>query len=487
MKRSRKVFMIGWEYPPRITGGLAIACRGIARSLSALGHRVEFLIPRLPENSLDDQGVRVFAPEPEFFTETELTLYAEQWRRFQSGITPSPYESDLVGPASHRAGDATHPVASSGTRLHGLERSVTKLAAPLLEGGYGDHIYREIHAFAQLATLLAAKGDYDIIHAHDWMTFPAALSAAHATGLPVVCHIHATEFDRSGERVNQYIYDLERHALLACHHIITVSNYTRKILIDRYGAPPEKITAVHNAVEFELPERPQSEGEKISRAPRGLKVEAGKAIEAKDPPEKANDPRDRIVLFLGRITFQKGPDYFVRAARKVVEQLNGSRVRFVMVGAGDMYARMIELAADLGIGKYFHYTGFLNREQVQRIYAMSDLYVMPSVSEPFGISPLEAMVHGVPVIVSKQSGVSEVISNCIKVDFWNVDAIADAIVRVLEDGQDRARLQENGRAEVSQITWSAAADRITDVYESLLDEDAKGPARSIARVGRIKK
>lgn len=443
MKKDFKVFMIGWEYPPRITGGLAIACRGIARSLTVCGHRIDFLVPRLSAGELNDRGVRVFSPEPILFTREELQTYASQWRRFQTGVTASPYDS-----ASVRPNPATQ-IEETGMEVDAVSLLTGEFEGALLRGGYGDHIYQEIHDFARLAALLIQKKEYDVIHAHDWMTFPAALAAAHVSGLPLVCHIHATEFDRSGEKVNQYIYDLEREALHACDQVITVSNYTKQILIDRYAVVPEKIEPVHNAVEFELPEG-------VTRASA---TDAGSAATRRIP--------DRIVLFLGRITFQKGPDYFVRAARKVVERLGGQGVRFVMVGAGDMYARMIELAADLGLGKYFHYTGFLNREQVQRIYAMSDLYVMPSVSEPFGISPLEAMVHGVPVIVSKQSGVSEVISNCIKVDFWDVDAIADAIVRVLEDARSRTRLQKNGRAEVRNITWSLAAARIEEVYESV--------------------
>lgn len=446
VKQKFDVFMIGWEYPPHITGGLAIACRGIARSLTARGHRIDFLVPRLAAGEADDRGVRVFGPQPVLFTDEELSEYASQWRRFQVGETSSPYDSSGVRPGAAVAAPIDETFQSTGA----VATLTREYAAGLLRGGYGDHIYQEIHDFARLAAVLVKKKAYDVIHAHDWMTFPAALAAAHASGLPLVCHIHATEFDRSGEKVNQYIYDLERHALHACDQVITVSNYTKQILVDRYAVPAEKITPVHNAVEFELPERLTRSGESGS-----------------GPKRAARSIPDRIVLFLGRITFQKGPDYFVRAARQVVERLGGRGVRFVMVGAGDMYARMIELAADLGVGKYFHYTGFLDREQVQRVYAMSDLYVMPSVSEPFGISPLEAMVHGVPVIVSKQSGVSEVISNCIKVDFWDVDAIADAIVNVLEDGRDRTRLQKNGRAEARNITWSLAAARIEAVYERL--------------------
>ena len=443
--------MIGWEYPPRITGGLGIACRGIARSLARRGHQVDFLLPRCEGGEMGDEGVRVFGPEPVLFTVEELREYTLHLQRFQAGSTPSPYESAAVRPAD--AGGAETAVVAESIPVLSPEGLSAEYADGFLRGGYGDHIYKEIHAFARLAGLLVQKKPYDVIHAHDWMTFPAARAAAAASGLPLVCHVHATEFDRSGEHVNQYIYDLERETLQACDQIITVSNYTRQILIERYGIPAGKITPVHNAVEFELPQPASSAA--------SSQAEAG--------PEAAGPaPRERIVLFLGRITFQKGPDYFVRAARRVVERLGGRGVRFVMAGTGDMYARMIELAADLGVGRYFHYTGFLDREQVRRIYEMSDLYVMPSVSEPFGISPLEAMVHGVPVIVSKQSGVSEVIANCIKVDFWDVEALADAIVQVLEGGQDRDRLQAGAREEVRSITWATAATRIEAVYRHLV-------------------
>ncbi|MBI3395416.1 MAG: glycosyltransferase family 4 protein, partial [Spirochaetia bacterium] len=251
-------------------------------------------------------------------------------------------------------------------------------------------------------------------------------------------HVHATEFDRSGENVNAYIYDLERQAFHKATAVVTVSNYTRSILIERYGVDPSKITAVHNAIDFEIPEE---------------------VFEVRKPVQ------EKIVLFLGRITFQKGPDYFVRAAKIVVE--HAPNVRFVMVGTGDMYRRMIELAADLGIGKYFHYTGFLDRDQVRQMYAMSDLYVMPSVSEPFGISPLEAMMHGVPVIVSRQSGVSEVVANCIKVDFWNVEELAEKMIAVLTDAALSRTLSESGRSEASRLTWEDTARKLEIVYYQL--------------------
>ncbi|MCB1140383.1 MAG: glycosyltransferase family 4 protein, partial [Leptospiraceae bacterium] len=257
------------------------------------------------------------------------------------------------------------------------------------------------------------------------------------SGKPLVAHVHATEFDRSGIHGNRYVEDLERHTFHRANAIVTVSNYTRNIIINRYGVSPEKVHAVHNAVEIEET-----------------------LVPVRRPFE------DKMVTFLGRITFQKGPDYFVRAARKVIDQ--NRNVRFVMVGTGDMYARMIELAADLGIGKYFHYTGFLKRDQIKQIYGMSDLYVIPSVSEPFGLTALEAMAQGVPVIVSRQSGVSEVIENAIKLDFWDVDAIAKAILDVIGNDELHSQMKHGGMEEVRRISWSNSAEKMEEVYRRVL-------------------
>lgn len=433
---GRRIFMIGWEYPPQMTGGLGVACRGLARGLVRRGFEVDFFLPRLEGGELDDQGVRVFSPHAEHLTTEEIAEFQREIAVLAEAGKISAYDAPDFG-AGASAAEFLKRVVEGRTLTH------------FLRGGYGDHIYSEIYSFAALARLYIRRKAYDLIHAHDWMTFPAALAAAHATRLPLVCHIHATEFDRSGENVNQFIYDLERHAVHDCTLAVTVSNYTRSLLVRRYGAAEDRVFPVHNAVEFELNET--------------------------ERPAEARGVRDPVVLFLGRITFQKGPEYFVRAARKVIEQFG--KVRFVMVGVGDMYSRMIELAADLGVGKHFHYTGFLNREQVRRIYGLSDLYVMPSVSEPFGISPLEAMLYGVPVIVSKQSGVSEIIQHAIKVDFWDVDELANSIIEVLRNRDARERLREDGRHEAELITWDHSAKRLEEIFEraiAIKDKAASG-------------
>jgi len=431
--QNLRILTIGWEYPPHITGGLGIACQGLVRALARKGHWINFLVPRLWGDEARDEGIELTDVKSRLltFSEDQILRLSKQFEIFMKNRTYGAYESAQYRPPGVGLSEST--LSSSAIREAFLEMP--------MQGGYGDQLYEEIQRYSDFASILATGGNFDLIHAHDWMTYPAGLAARSISGKPLICHVHATEFDRSGESVNQYVYDLERHAFHSCDAIITVSNYTRNILIQRYGVQPEKIFAVHNGIEFEIPE----------------------SIVENNPVDRTVD--DKIVLFLGRITFQKGPDYFVRAAKIVIDKLKN--VRFVMAGTGDMYHRIIEMAADLGIGKYFHYTGFLNRQQTRKIYEMSDLYIMPSVSEPFGISPLEAMMHGIPVIVSKQSGVSEIISNCMKVDFWNVNEIADSIIHLLTDNELNTKLRKHGHYEARNITWDMAADRIQDVYRQV--------------------
>jgi glycosyltransferase involved in cell wall biosynthesis len=426
MKRYR-ILMIGWEYPPHITGGLAIASRGLARALGSLGHKIYFVVPRITGDEPRDPNVTVIGVNSK-----EIPLSPEELQQFLLDTM------HLYGTSVY-----ARPGNPAETReLAAIPMNAMQTIAEL-QGGYGDRLYSEIQAFAEFVSRIAAHLSFDLIHAHDWMTYPAGLYAAHVSGRPLIAHVHATEFDRSGDHPNQYIYDLERHTFLNCQGVITVSNYTRSILISRYGVPADRIHPVYNAAEFDM----QYHGG-VSRP-----------------------VREKIVLFLGRITFQKGPDYFVRAARKVIEEYNN--VRFVMVGSGDMYHRMIEMAADLGIGRYFHYTGFLKRPDIDRIFRMSDLYVLPSVSEPFGISVLEAMVAGVPVIVSRQSGVAEIIENCIKVNFWDVDEMAHHILRVLRDENLHRQLAEGGRSEALSLSWEESAKKISSIYAKIINGKKK--------------
>ena len=295
----------------------------------------------------------------------------------------------------------------------------------------------EVSRYALVALSIADKFEYDVIHAHDWLTYAAGIAAKQISGKPLVVHVHATEFDRSGENVNQVVYDIERSGMEAADRVITVSNLTRQIVIERYGIPAEKVFTVHNAVE---------------------------PVDKPETDEVTKHVREKIVTFLGRVTYQKGPDYFVEAAHKVLQR--DPNVRFVMAGSGDLLNRMIRRVAQLKMGTRFHFTGFLAGAEVDRMFAMSDVYVMPSVSEPFGISPLEAMRTNVPVVISKQSGVAEVLQHALKVDFWDIDALADAIYGILHYDGLRKMFARYGKSEVDSLIWENSALKVLEVYNN---------------------
>jgi len=278
-----------------------------------------------------------------------------------------------------------------------------------------------------------------VVHAHDWLTYPAGLAVARATGKPLVVHVHATEFDRSGDSVNQGVYDIERTGMQGASRVIAVSMLTRAICTARYGVPYDKVDVVWNGVE--QPANQPGEGVRISEA-------------------------DKIVLFLGRITMQKGPEYFIAAAKRVLEKMDN--VKFVVAGSGDMAMRMIELAAGMGIGQKVLFTGFLRGKDVERIFKMADCYVMPSVSEPFGIAALEALHNGTPIIVSKQSGVAEAVTHALKVDFWDIDEMANKILAVLRYPPLSKTLIEHGAFDVRRLTWEGAANKCVESYQKAI-------------------
>ena len=288
------------------------------------------------------------------------------------------------------------------------------------------------------------EGQFDVIHAHDWLTYFAGIAAKRVSGKPLVVHMHATSFDRSSsDNIDTRVYAIEKAGMAAADRVIAVSNLTRNIVIEKYGIPAERVVTVHNAVRF---------AEKDNEMPeRGVK--------------------DKIVTFLGRITFQKGPDYFVEAAAKVLKRV--PNVRFVMAGSGDMMNHVIRRVARLGIADRFHFTGFLKGDDVHKMFQLSDVYIMPSVSEPFGISPLEAMRANVPSIISKQSGVAEVLDYAVKVDYWDVDAMADAIYGFVKYPALSKMFAEKGLEEVTGLKWNNAAAKIKTVYEDAINEVAK--------------
>ena len=280
--------------------------------------------------------------------------------------------------------------------------------------------------------------DFDIIHSHDWLTYPAGIFAKRISGKPMVIHVHATDYDRSRGNVNPDVYRIEKEGMDAADHIITVSNLTRNTVIEKYHQDPAKVTTVHNAVE------PLDFVDELHKSER----------------------KDKVITFLGRITMQKGPEYFVEVAARVLASTDG--VRFVMAGSGDMMDKMVRLAAKKGIADKFHFTGFLKGRNVYEMLAESDVYMMPSVSEPFGISPLEAMQCGTPSIISKQSGCAEILDHAIKTDYWDIDAMADYIHAIVKYPAMYKSLRENGLAEIDQIRWEYAGQKVRAIYDKVL-------------------
>jgi glycosyltransferase involved in cell wall biosynthesis len=303
---------------------------------------------------------------------------------------------------------------------------------------YGTDFFHEVQRYAILAAEAVKDEAFDVIHCHDWMTYLAGIAVKQETKKPMVVTVHSTEFDRTGAlSPNKWICDIEWAGMYYADKVITVSHYMKRQLMDRYQVPGGKIEVVHNAVD-----RSQYLGERVNF---GLD--------------------EKIVLFLGRVTLQKGPDYFLEAAAKVLKK--EKNVKFVIVGKGDMLNAMIEKSIGMGIAEHVLFTGYA--ENIAQFYKMADLYVMPSVSEPFGITALEALASGTPLLISKQSGVSEVVSHCMKVDFWDTDEMANKMVGIIRYAPLKNEMGKNGFHECQRFDWINVAERTKDIYASLLN------------------
>lgn len=425
-----RILMYGWEFPPHISGGLGTACFGLTQALASIGHRITFVLPRLAASGGKDSHV---------------TLVGSNEVEVESGGTAGSADRLVAGNdiSFERVDALMHPyINPQGYRElmrslfmlpgePGIASRATRLG---ISDDYGSNLIEEIGRYAHVAGTIAKRTPHEVIHAHDWMTIPAGLEAKRTSGRPLVVHIHSLEYDRCGDNVNPDVYAIERLGMEKADKIISVSQFTKNKIIRHYNIDPAKITVVHNAV-IKIP---------VPATPIDRKL------------------KTKTVLYLGRITFQKGPDYFIEAAAKVLAVRKD--VRFVMSGCGDMMHRMIERTAELKIARYFHFTGFLRGPDVSRMYRMSDCYVMPSVSEPFGISPLEAMQHGVPVIISRQSGIAEAVGSVLKVDFWDVKELAGKMLAILNYAPLKKELINRANAELDRITWKRSAERIEGVY-----------------------
>jgi len=423
--------MFGWEFPPHITGGLGTACYGMTRGLAKHHVDVIFVVPKAYGDE-DQRAVRIVNASDVAF-DLEDTEYKEFWshvKYMEVGSNIIPYVSPEEFARELTKNEKTAESFTSNVFAKEYKFS----------GKYGTNLMEEVARYALVASAMSLKEDFDVIHAHDWLCYPAGVAAKKSSGKPLVVHMHATEFDRTGENVNQVVYDIEREGMEAADRVITVSNLTRKIVIEKYGIDPDKVITVYNAVDQNT---------------------------QKDFTEVKKNVKEKVVTFLGRITYQKGPEYFIEAANKVLKK--DPNVRFVMAGSGDMLNRMVVRVAKLKIADKFHFTGFLKGDDVDNMFAMSDVFVMPSISEPFGIVPLEAMRTNVPVVISKQSGVAEILEHAQKIDFWDVDAMADSIYGLCHYDALSEMFKKYGKEEVENLKWEHAALKIKEVYEPLLN------------------
>ncbi|HBN04585.1 MAG TPA: 4-alpha-glucanotransferase [Bacteroidales bacterium] len=424
-----RVLMFGWEYPPHITGGLGTACFGLTKAMVNQGDEVIFIVPKAYGDESTEAARIVNASD--VVIDLSSDYYKEYWSNLSyievnSKLIPYVGMDDYYNVINRRVKDREETAHLNSKRKYEFT------------GKYTSSLMDEVEKYAMVAASMARDYDYDIIHAHDWLTYKAGIVAKNISGKKLVIHVHATEFDRSGENINQAVFDIEKYGMDNADHIVCVSDLTKNIVITRYGQNPDKVSTIYNGAN--------------SLIYKDIQVE--KAV------------KEKVVTFLGRITFQKGPDYFIEAAAKVLKY--DKNIRFVMAGSGDMLNRMVALVAKKRISKHFHFTGFLKGDDVTKMFALSDVYVMPSVSEPFGISPLEAMNANVPVVISKQSGVSEVLKYAIKVDFWDIDAMANAIYCLVHYPALSKMFIKKGKKEVEEIRWEDSAKKLRNLYYKLL-------------------
>lgn len=429
--------MFGWEFPPHISGGLGTACYGLTKSLSRFSDvEVTFVVPRKFGDEVPSDITLLGADE--------IPVIKKQLHFDDSESKIGYYElnSDLIPYLG------TSEYFELKSKMLPEEKRLAEITTDgkfIFSGDYGIHLFQEIQNYAQVAEKLASELDFDVIHVHDWMTFPAGIATQRISGKPLVVHVHSTEFDRSGQQVNPAICNIEKEGLKAASLVIAVSNLTRSIIIRNYNIETEKVITVYNAVE--------------------------PVVAKKDPPlQKSAD--QRIVTFLGRITMQKGPEYFLEAVFRVLQKMDN--VHFIMAGKGDLREAMIRRATELNISDKMDFPGFIPDHEVQQLFLESDIFVMPSVSEPFGMVTLEAMQAGLPVLISKQSGVSEILTNAIKVDYWDVHAMSVAILDLLNNPERMELLGNLSKKESSKFLWKIPAAQVRQIYLTLTDEIVSG-------------
>ena len=417
-----KVLMFGWEFPPKIYGGLAVASYGITKGMieGQPDAEITFCLPK--PCGEEEKFLRIIG-----MNQVPIVYRGHDYDYVKSRIPDYMTPEEYYKFRDHIYADFSY-------------MNVNDMGCMEFAGGYPGNLHDEINNFSIIAGVVARSEQFDIIHAHDWLTYPAGVHAKMVSGKPLCIHVHATDFDRSRGKVNPTVYSIEKNGMDHADCIMCVSELTRQTVIREYHQDPRKCFAVHNAV-YPLPQ------------------------EYLDIP-RVDHGKEKVVTFLGRITMQKGPEYFIEAADLVCKR--SKNIRFCFAGSGDKYWEMVDLAAAKGIADRVHFPGFLRGKQVYECYKASDVFVMPSVSEPFGIAPLEAMQCGTPSIISKQSGCGEILDKVIKVDYWDINAMADAIYSLCTNEGLHKYLQEEGLKDVAEITWVKVGHRIRKLYDECI-------------------
>jgi glycogen synthase len=453
--KKMNVLMFGWEFPPHISGGLGTACFGLTQALAKINTDILFVVPKADDHQPFDGVDVISASNVPFVITVKEEYFSVESEREESVVQKTGTTSKIMSikiPAKltpYFAPDLLLEEATIAQWNYQFTKQTigssykkekeTKLRYPF-SGGYGPRLLQEVERYAEVASEIAKASSFDVIHAHDWLTYPAGIAAKKISDKPLIVHVHATEYDRAGESIDERVYNMERKGMENADCVIAVSQLTKNIIVSRYHIHADKVKVVHNGV---MPKRNNTNNSLPA---------IGK----------------QVITFLGRITQQKGPSYFVEAAHKVLQKF--PNVHFIMAGSGDLLPKMMRRVAALKMSSHFHFTGFLTSNKVEQVWAISNAFVMPSVSEPFGIAPLEAMMAGVPVIISNQSGVAEVVQHAIKVDFWNVEALASAICNLLAHKSLTNTIKSKSESEIKKINWDRAAKKINTIYHELTTE-----------------
>ncbi len=430
MNRLR-VLELGWEFPPLINGGLGVACLGLSRAL-AKHVDLTVVVPRSDPDA-DYEGFSLKGLNAVTVEDLETVEGRYRYESFAQvrkvPVFLNPYETGETWQEMIEEVPGAEARFSETKRRHLEAFSIGDL--------YGPDLGNKVVEFSKVAAKLAMQEEFDVVHAHDWMTFLAGVEVKKATGKPLVVHLHASQYDRAGADARGWIYDIEKYGMEQADRVIPVSRYTGDVVVGHYGIDPKKVKPVHNGAD---------------------PVDA--FVTKKKFPEK-------LVLFLGRLTAQKGPEFFLEIASKVLER--NRDVRFVVAGTGEKLRPLIETGAFRGLGGHFHFTGFLNKEKVNDLLSMTDVYCMPSVSEPFGLSALEAAQFGIPAVISKQSGVAEVLKGALVADFWDVEMMARHINDLLTDEEKRREVVEQAKQDIAASTWDAAAAKVLEIYREVVE------------------